>query len=91
MSGRRYTNREIGDALADGYKLNIFVKPPDGDASRPFVLVWQDSRSRKILASRIVKTENTVGYSLSVADLLGKCGIPGVVTLNNARFKEGVE
>ena len=91
MSGRRYTNREIGDALADGCKLNMFVKMPDGEVSRPSVLVWQDPRSRKILASRIVKTENTAGYSLSVADLLEKCGIPGVATLNNARFEEGAE
>ena len=91
MSGRRYTNQEIGDALVDGYKLNMFVKAPDGDASRPFVLVWHAPRSRKILASQIVKAENTAGYSLSVADLLEKCGIPGVATLNNARFEEGVE
>jgi putative transposase len=69
----------------DGYKHNVWVKFDDGDVVRPNTWVWQDAYSKKILAYRVDKTENTDQIRLAFAELLERFPIPDAVLLDNTR------
>ena len=69
----------------DGYQHNVFVRWPDGSIDRPKTWFWQDIHSRKILAYRVDKTENTDTIRLSFGDLVEQFGIPEHVTIDNTR------
>ena len=58
----------------DGYEHNVFVKWPDGTIHRPKTWFWQDVYSRKLLAWRTGKTENTDLVRLSFGDLVERNG-----------------
>ena len=70
---------------ADGHRLDLFVRWPDGAVERPMLVAWQDLHSGKILAHRLDRTESSDGYRLGFADLLREYGIPGQVFLDNGR------
>ncbi|MGE4501949.1 MAG: transposase domain-containing protein [Thiomicrospira sp.] len=69
----------------DGYQHNRRVKFPDGEVTRPKTWVWQDVYSRKILAYRVGKTENTDTIRVSFGEVVEKYGIPNHVTIDNTR------
>lgn len=69
----------------DGYQHNVFVRFPDGTIDRPKTWFWQDVFSRKTLAYRIDRTENTDTIRLSFGDLVEQFGVPEHVTIDNTR------
>lgn len=77
--------RALEAVNADGHRLDLFVRWPDGAVERPMLVAWQDLHSAKVLAWRLDRTESSDGYRLSFADLLREYGIPGRVFLDNGR------
>ena len=69
----------------DGYYHNVFVKWPDGEIGRPKTWVWQDVYSRKILAFRTARSENSDTLRLSFGTVVEQYGIPEHVTLDNTK------
>lgn len=70
---------------ADGHTLDVWVRWPDGEVSRPVLIAIQDLYSGKILAWRIDRSENAVAIRLAFYDLFRFWGIPDFVTLDNGR------
>lgn len=81
----RSSLRALEAVNADGHRMDVFVRWPDGTVTRPTLTAWQDIYSGKLLSWRIDRTENTDGYRLSFADLLRTCGIPKHVIVDNGR------
>ena len=77
--------RALEAVNADGHRLDLFVRWPDGAVERPMLVAWQDVHSGKLLSWRLDRTESSDGYRLSFADLLRDYGIPGHVFLDNGR------
>lgn len=77
--------RALEAVNADGHRLDLFVRWPDGAVERPMLVAWQDLHSGKVLAHRLDRTESSDGYRLGFADLLRDYGIPGQVFLDNGR------
>jgi putative transposase len=69
----------------DGYLHNVFVKWFNGEILRPKTWIWQDVRTRKILAYRTDVSENTDVIRLSLLDLITNYGVPRNVTIDNTR------
>lgn len=69
----------------DGYQHNVFVKWHNGEIVRPKTWIWQDIRTRKILAYRTDLSENSDTIRLSLMDLVYKYGIPRHLTIDNTR------
>ena len=69
----------------DGYQHNVFVRWHNGDVVRPKTWIWQDIRTRKILAYRVDLSENSDTIRLSLMDLIWKYGIPKKCTIDNTR------
>lgn len=69
----------------DGYRHNVFVKMPDGSIVRPVSWIWQDVRTRKILAYRADISENSDVIRLALMDVVYKYGIPRNITIDNTR------
>lgn len=69
----------------DGYQHNVFVQWHNGDIVRPKTWIWQDIRTRKILAYRVDLSENSDSIRLSLMDLIWKYGIPKKCTIDNTR------
>lgn len=69
----------------DGYQHNVFVRWHNGEIVRPKTWLWQDVRSRKILAYRVDLSENSDTIRLSLMDLIWKYGIPKKCTIDNTR------
>lgn len=69
----------------DGYQHNVFVKWFNGEVLRPKTWIWQDIRTRKILAYRTDVSENSDVIRLSLADLVEQYGIPKHLTIDNTR------
>lgn len=69
----------------DGYKHNVFVRWHNGEVVRPKTWLWQDVRTRKILAYRVDLSENSDVIRLSLMDLIAKYGIPKHLTIDNTR------
>ena len=81
----RASLRALEAVNADGHRLDLFVRWPDGAVERPMLVAWQDLHSAKVLAWRLDRTESSDGYRLSFADLLREYGVPGQVFLDNGR------
>lgn len=77
--------RALEAVNADGHRLDLFVRWPDGAVERPMLVAWQDLHSAKVLAWRLDRTESSDGYRLSFADLLREYGVPEQVFLDNGR------
>ncbi|MBP4133553.1 transposase domain-containing protein [Gallibacterium anatis] len=69
----------------DGYQHNVFVRWHNGDIVRPKTWIWQDIRTRKILAYRTDLSENSDTIRLSLMDVIYKYGIPKKLTIDNTR------
>ena len=69
----------------DGYQHNVFVRWHNGEIVRPKTWIWQDIRTRKILAYRVDLSENSDTIRLSLMDLIWKNGIPKKCTIDNTR------
>lgn len=69
----------------DGYQHNVFVRWHNGKIVRPKTWLWQDVRTRKILAYRTDLSENSDTIRLALMDLVSRYGIPRKVTIDNTR------
>lgn len=69
----------------DGYQHNVFVRWHNGDIVRPKTWLWQDVRTRKILAYRTDISENSDTIRLALMDVVSKYGIPKTLTIDNTR------
>ena len=69
----------------DGYQHNVWVQFPDGEIKRPKTWLWQDVRTRKVLAARTDKSENTDTIRLSLLDVISRYGLPKHLTIDNTR------
>ncbi|MFZ5747668.1 MAG: transposase domain-containing protein [Pseudomonadota bacterium] len=69
----------------DGHKFDVFVEWEDGTIARPMMVAIQDLYSRKMLAWRVARSENSVDTRLAIADLLRNWGIPAHFVLDNGR------
>lgn len=69
----------------DGYQHNVWVRFPDGEIKRPKSWIWQDVRTRKILAARTDKSENTDTIRLALLDVISRYGLPKHLTIDNTR------
>ncbi len=69
----------------DGYQHNVFVRWLNGEIVRPKTWLWQDIRTRKILAYRTDVSENSDTIRLGLMDLVSRYGIPKKVTIDNTR------
>ncbi|CFB66631.1 transposase domain-containing protein [Yersinia enterocolitica] len=69
----------------DGYQHNVFVRWHNGEILRPKTWIWQDIRTRKILAWRTDVSENSDSIRLSLSDLIENYGIPQQLTIDNTR------
>lgn len=58
---------------------------PDGEIKRPKTWLWQDVRTRKVLAARTDKSENTDTIRLSLLDVISRYGLPKHLTIDNTR------
>nr|WP_220701761.1 transposase domain-containing protein [Brenneria goodwinii] len=67
----------------DGYQHNVFVKWFNGEVLRPKTWIWQDIRTRKILAWRTDVSENSDSIRLSLSDMIERYGIPRQLTIDN--------
>ena len=70
---------------SDGHEFDVFVEWEDGTIGRPVGVGIQDVYSRKMLAWRIGKTENTALIRLTFADLFRHWGIPEDAVMDNGR------
>lgn len=69
----------------DGYQHNVFVRWHNGEIVRPKTWLWQDVRTRKILAYRTDLSENSDTIRLALMDVVSKYGIPRTLTIDNTR------
>ena len=69
----------------DGYKHNVWVRWHNGHIIRPKTWLWQDVRTRKILAYRCDESENTNMIRLALLDVVNKYGIPKHLTIDNTK------
>lgn len=69
----------------DGYQHNVFVEWMNGEVVRPKTWLWQDVRTRKILAYRTDLSENSDTIRLSLMDVVSRYGIPKKLTIDNTR------
>lgn len=69
----------------DGYQHNVWVRFPDGEVKRPKSWLWQDVRTRRVLAARCDKSENTDTIRLSLLDVISRYGLPKHLTIDNTR------
>nr|WP_113865509.1 transposase domain-containing protein [Brenneria salicis]NMN90559.1 Mu transposase-like protein [Brenneria salicis ATCC 15712 = DSM 30166]RBP64892.1 Mu transposase-like protein [Brenneria salicis ATCC 15712 = DSM 30166]RLM31605.1 hypothetical protein BHG07_04940 [Brenneria salicis ATCC 15712 = DSM 30166] len=67
----------------DGYQHNVFVRWFNGEILRPKTWIWQDIRTRKILAWRTDVSENSDSIRLSLSDMIERYGIPRKLTIDN--------
>lgn len=77
----------VGEAVnGDGIKFDrLWVKFEDGEIiNTATAWVWQDIHSRRLLAWRLAKTENTDVFRLATYDLTGVCA-PEHVWMDNTR------
>lgn len=77
----------VGEAVnGDGLKFDrLWVKFEDGEIiNTATAWVWQDVHSRKLVAWRLAKTENTDVFRLATYDLTGVCA-PTHVWMDNTR------
>lgn len=76
--------RPLEIVSGDGYRHNLFVRLPSGRIGRPVSWVWQDVRTRRILALRSGETESADLVRLAFADVCRE-GVPEAVVVDNTR------
>lgn len=82
-------DRSVFDAMAawcaDGHRLDLRVRWPDGTVERPILLAWQDLASGLIVGWRVDRTENSDLVRLSFLTAVRAFGVPGEAYLDNGR------
>ena len=71
---------------SDGRRADVWVKFPDGTIARPFIVIWFDIRSRKVLSVRGYLNPCAVLTMVSFRDAIVNTGyIPRSLKLDNGR------
>ena len=70
---------------ADGHKLDVMVRWPDGAVGRPMMVALQDLYSNKFVAWRIAKSENSDLVRLCLSEVFRTYGIPEKMLFDNGR------
>lgn len=70
---------------ADGHKIDVFVRWPDGVIGRPIILAFQDLYSGMMLSWRCDRTENKELVRLAYGDVVDNFTIPDYAYLDNGR------
>ena len=72
---RDYTTLRIHELWnSDGRRADVFCRWPDGSIGRPFVVVWQEVRTRMILGVRGFKNANMNVVKLALRNAIERCG-----------------
>ena len=69
----------------DGRSHDVLVTLPSGKEGRPTVWMWQDVRTRRVLAWRAGETESADLVRTSLHELIVKYGVPGRVLVDSTR------
>lgn len=69
----------------DGRRHDVLVTLPSGGEGRPAVWMWQDVRTRRILAWRAGETESADLVRTSLHALIVEHGVPGRVLVDSTR------
>lgn len=69
----------------DGRRFDVTAMLPSGKEGRPAVWVWQDVRTRKVLAWRAGETESADLVRTSLHALITDHGVPGRVLVDSTR------
>ena len=69
----------------DGRRHDVLVTLPSGREGRPVVWMWQDVRTRRILAWRAGETESADLVRTSLHALISEHGVPGRVLVDSTR------
>ena len=69
----------------DGRRHDVLVTFPSGREGRPVVWVWQDVRTRRVLAWRAGETESADLVRLSLHDVIRNHGVPRKVLVDSTR------
>ncbi len=70
---------------ADGHRMDVFVRWPDGAIARPHLIAVQDLYSNFIVGHRIDRSENWTAVRLAFADAVESFGIPEHAYFDNGR------
>lgn len=69
----------------DGHRFDVFVHWEDGTIGRPMMIAIQDVFSRKMLAWRLARSENSLDTRVVIGQLLRNWGVPKHFLLDNGR------
>ena len=69
----------------DGRRHDVLATLPSGKEGRPVVWVWQDVRTRKVLAWRAGETESADLVRTSLHQVIDEHGVPGRVLVDSTR------
>ena len=69
----------------DGRRHDVIVEFPSGRQGRPVVWIWQDVRTRRVLAWRAGETESADLVRTSLHELIVAHGVPGRVVVDSTR------
>ncbi|MYH38006.1 MAG: hypothetical protein F4160_14550 [Rhodospirillaceae bacterium] len=69
----------------DGWRADVMVRFPNGKEDRPVLWVFQDVRTRRILAWKIGETENAGLVRASLHDVIMRYGLPRKLLVDNTR------
>ncbi len=69
----------------DGRRHDVLVVLPSGREGRPVVWMWQDVRTRRVLAWRAGETESADLVRTSLHALLVEHGVPGRIVVDSTR------
>jgi putative transposase len=70
---------------ADGHRVDVFVRWPDGTVARPELVAFQDLYSGKLLSWRVDRAPSWHAVRLAFGDLVEQYGIPAHCWLDNGR------
>lgn len=71
---------------SDYHTLDVFVKDDiTGEVYRPHLVVWFDTRSRKILSAVLRRSSDSDGVVIAFRKAVMKYGIPEMIYLDNGR------
>ncbi len=71
---------------SDGRRADVFCVWPDGTIAKPFVIVWRDVRSRKVLSIRICLNPDAEAVLGSFGSAMATAqAIPATVKIDNGR------
>ena len=77
--------RPLDIVNGDGRRHDLQVELPSGKVGRPHVWMWQDVRTRRILAWRAGEAESADLVRTALHDLIVNHGVPGRVVVDQTR------